>query len=344
MRTGPISRKDPAWLTYSLLLSAAVHLSAAAPFPAAAQPVEKVYRIGFISAGVATAFKHRMDAFRNGLRSLGYVDGKNVVIVERYGEGRSDLVPKLAAALVRLRPDVIVTHGGAPAIAADREAKRTGRPIPIVFAVDANPVARGAVASLAKPGGNITGLTDSHADLVAKRLEVFEEIVPSIRRVAVLMNPDRRTHVLQLKALRSAAHALGLTILPVSFQKPSDFDRVVADIERKRADALMHLGYALMASHRKKFADLGIEDQLPTLGTISPSAEAGFLASYGTSLRAMYRRAATYVDKILKGAKPADLPVEQPTRFYLTVNAKTAKAIGITIPRAVLLRADEVIE
>jgi putative ABC transport system substrate-binding protein len=310
---------------------------------AAAQQAGKVYRIGFLTAASPVkAFKARMAAFRQGLRELGYVEGKNILIEERYGKHQPERMPELAAELVRFKADVIVTHGGRWARLADRVAKKAGRTIPMVFAVDANPVGRGIVASLARPGGNITGLSDSHTDLVPKRLEFLKQVVPSASRVAVLWDPRRGA--LQLKALQAVAPALGVTLLPIKFANSEDVEPAFAAIRRERPDALNVLGYPLIATYRTRIADFALENRLPAISTAERAAIAGFLMSYGVNFLDMYRRAATYVDRILKGAKPADLPVEQPTRFYLNLNLKTAKALGITFPQSVLLRADKVIE
>ena len=222
----------------------------------------------------------------------------------------------------------------------DRAAKKAGRTIPLVFAVDADPVGRGIVASLARPGGNITGLSDSHSDLVPKRLELLKEVIPSISRVAVFWGVDYS----QVESLQAVAPAMGVTILPVKLLAPPDLNRAFTVLRKERPDALNVLGYPSTGRFRKQIAAFALKNRLPTIGTSERMAVAGFLMSYGVNFLDMYRRAATFVDKILKGAKPAELPVEQPTRFYLNVNLKTAKAFGITIPRAILLRADGVIE
>ncbi len=307
-----------------------------------AQQTGRVYRIGYLTwGGSVEPFKPRLNALRQGLQALGYVDGKNLVIDERYGEGRRDRLPTLAMELVRLKPDVIVTHGGSSAQAADRAAKKAGRTIPIVFAVTASPLR--VVASLSRPGGNITGLSDSHSDLVPKRLELFKKVVPSASRVAVLLSPDSRLGASQFKSLQAVAPTLGVTLLPVAFSKPGDFDHALAVIQRERPDAVNVLGYSLVAAYRRQIVEFLLKNRLPSVHANHSWVVAGGLMSYGTSLLDLYRRSATYVDKILKGAKPADLPVEQPTRFYLTLNLKTAKALGITFPPELLYRADKVI-
>ena len=324
-----------------ILLTTFAFLAAAQPVTA--QQTGKVYRIGFLTAGSPVkTFKARMAAFRQGLRELGYVEGKNNVIEERYGKGRFEKMPELAEELVRFKADVIVTHGGRWGKVVDRAAKKAGRTIPVVFAVDADPVGRGIVASLARPGGNITGLSDSHGDLVPKRLELLKEVVPSISRVAVLWDPRRGA--LQLQALQAVAPRLGVTLLPILFANPEDVEPAFATIRRERPDALNVFGYPLIATYRTRIADFALKNRLPAISTAERSAKVGFLMSYGVNFLDMYRRTATFVDKIFKGAKPADLPVELPTRFYLNINLKTAKALGITFPPSILLRADKVIE
>ncbi len=315
-----------------------------AGYPAAAQPADKVYRIGFLSAGSVEAFKPRMAAFRQGLRELGYSEGKNIVIEERYAAGRRKRLPDLAAELVGLDVDVMVTNGGTATRMADRATRRVDRAIPVVFALAPDPIGGGLVASLARPGGNVTGLSLSHDILVAKRLELLKEVVPGASRVAVLMNSNLRGHVLRLEQLRPAESRLGLTILPVEFKEPGALERAFAALKQERPDALMHFGLSEIATYQRQIAAFALENRLPSIFTIARSVELGGLMSYAASLLDLYRRAATYVDKILKGAKPADMPVELPTRFYLTVNLKTAKALVITFPPSILLRATEVIE
>ncbi len=310
------------------------------PIGVAAQPPEGMHRIGFLAASSADVYRVRLAAFRQGLKDLGYAEGKNLIIEERYGEGLRERVPALAAELVRLNMDVIVTHGGRWAVVADRAAKKAGKTIPMVFAVDADPVGRGIVASLARPGGNITGLSDSHSDLVPKRLELLKEVLPSLSRVAVIWGIDYS----QVESLQAVAPALRVTMLPVKLLEPRDLNRAFTVLRKERPDAINVLGYPTTGRFRKQIAEFALKNRLPTIGTSARMAAAGFLMSYGVSFLDMYRRTASYVDKILNGARPADLPVEQPTRFYLTVNLKTAKALGITVPRSILLRADRVIE
>ena len=309
--------------------------------PAEAQQSSKVHRIGYLSAGSAKAFKDWVDSFRQGLRELGYVEGKNIVIAERYAAGRRKRLPELAAELVRLGVDVIVAHCGA--LDADRAAKKAGRTIPIVFAVSADPIGAGYVASLARPGGNITGLSDAHSDLVPKRLQLLKQVVPSASRVAVLFDPTSPT-ARQLKALQTAAPSLDMTILPFGVKVPGDFDRTIAAMRTERPGALVIIGTTIMASNLGRVAEFALKNRLPAIFTIVKFPKVGGLMSYGTNFNHIYRRAAHYVDKILRGAKPADLPVEQPTKFDFVLNLKTAKALGITFPPSILLRATKVIE
>jgi len=317
----------------------------AGPLPTKAQQAGEVYRVGFLTTGSPVrSFKLRMAAFRQGLKKLGYVEGKNVVIEERYAKGRKERLPVLASELFRLKVDVFVVHSSAPAWAVERAAKKAGRTIPIVFAVSGAPVEEGLVASLARPGGNITGLSDSHSDLGPKRLEFLKEIAPSASRIAVLWNPNARSNHIKLKALQVVAPALGLTLVPLKFGSREDLDLAFAAIRKERPDALNVLGHALVPTHRRRIAEFALKNRLPAISSNERSAMAGLLITYGVNFLDMYYRAATFVDKILKGAKPADIPVEQPTRFYLTINLKTAKQLGITIPPEILYQATKVIK
>jgi ABC-type uncharacterized transport system substrate-binding protein len=315
----------------------------AGPFVAEAQPAGKVQRIGYLSLQRAEGDKSWVAAFRQGLRELGYVEGQNVVIEQRHAAGRSDRLPELASELVRLKVDVLVVYGLGALIEAGWKAPGT---LPIVFTVDADPVGRGLVASLARPGGNVTGLSDSHADLVPKRLELLKEVVPSVVRVGVLLNPASPIAAPQLKTAQAAAPTLGLMVLPVEVKGRGrdDMDRAFATMGKERLGGLVVLGDPTIAIHRNRIAELAVKSQLPAISTVRESAEAGLLMAYGTNFHELWRRTATYVDKILKGAKPGDLPVEQPTRFDLVINLKTAKALGLTIPPSLLLRADHTIE
>jgi putative ABC transport system substrate-binding protein len=284
----------------------------------------------------------RTEAFRQGLRELGYVEGKTIVIEWRSAEGQLERLPSLAAELVRLRVDVIVTAGPLPT----RPAKAATVTIPIVITNDNDPVANGFVASLARPGGNITGLSTLSPEIYGKQLELLKEIVPRLSRVAVLGDSAEPGHAQALRETERAARTLRVQLQYLDVHGPSDIETAFRAARAGRADAVLTLTSAVLRSHRKQVVDLAATSQLPVMyfSTSPGFAAGGGLMSYGASLTDMDRRAATFVDKILKGAKPADLPVEQPTRFEFIINLKTAKALGLTIPPSVLARADEVIE
>jgi len=287
---------------------------------------------------------HVHEAFRQGLRDLGYVEGRNVVIEYRDAEGKLERLPALAAELVALKVDVIVTGGGTPTALAAKQATRT---VPIVFIAVGDPVTSGLVTSLARPGGNVTGLTSLAPELVGKWLELLTQAVPGVSRVAFLWQPGvigERTEKDMLKAADVAARALGVRLQFVEARGPADIDRAFSDMTRTRAGALTVLPYAMFNSERRRLVDLAAKNRLPTVYSFREYVDAGGLMAYGPNLADLIRRAATYVDKILKGAKPADLPVEQPTKFELVINLKTAKALGLTIPPSLLGRADEVIQ
>jgi putative ABC transport system substrate-binding protein len=314
----------------------------AAPLAANAQEAGKVWRIGLLSADSIELDKPYRAAFQEGLRELQYVEGRNVVIEQRHADGRREQFPALAAELVRSKIDVLVVHGFPEAV---RAAEQASSAIPIIFVANPDPIVSGIVASLARPGGRVTGLSDMHSDLAAKRLELLKGAVPSLSRVAVLhtASPIARR---ALKDTQTAASALGLTVVPVEIGSSAglaDIDGVFATIRRERAEALNVL-FAAAGIHQKRVADLAVKRGVLTVGTSRRSAESGYLMSYGANFPELYRRAATYVDKIFRGTKPADLPVEQPTKFELVINLKTAKALGLTIPPAMLGRADEVIQ
>jgi putative ABC transport system substrate-binding protein len=306
---------------------------------ALAQPRAKISRIGFLSPHTAQFDAAWRAGLRLGLRDLGYVEGANMVIEERHANGTIDKLPRLAEELARANVDVFVTHGEA-AIRAARTAAPTA---PIVMCPNADPVRAGFVASLARPGGNITGLSDSHGDLVAKRLQLLKEVIPSVSRVAVLLDPSSRNQLVQWKELQLAASALRLTMIPIEIRSPDDIDRGFAMMRRERIEAVSVLGGAAQAQLRH-VAELAAKNGLPTVATNARAAEQGLLISYGADFTDLYRRAATYVDKILKGAKPAELPIEQPVKFEITVNRGTAKALGLTVPASVLTRVDRVID
>jgi len=318
---------------------AVIVLSILAAAPAtAAQPPGKPYRIGLLGAISAAAYAPFIDAFRQGLRDLGYVEGKNIVVEYRWAEERYERLPDLAAELVRLKVDVIVTHGP-PAIRAAKEATKT---IPIVMALVGDAVATGLVASLARPGGNITGSSFFLPELSAKRLELLKEAVPGITRVAVFVNPANPTFPPALNAMELTARSSGVELQQVQAHAANEFEGAFAAMARRQAHALVVIEDALFSAHARRIAELAAKGRLPTIG-FTEYAEAGGLMSYGVNRFDLWRRAAVFVDKILKGAKPADLPVEQPTRFEMVINMKTAKALGLTIPPSVLIRADQVI-
>ena len=312
----------------------------AVPLAAEAQAPAKVPRIGFLSARPPTDNPYFIESFRQGLRELGYVEGQNIAIEYRFAEGRPERLLALAAELVLLKVDVIVT-GGPPAPEAAKQATGT---IPIVFAVAADPVAAGLVASLARPGGNVTGLASISGEVVGKELELLKDAAPKVSRVAVLQNPSNDSHPHTLREVEGAARILGLQLHIVRARTPNEIEAAFTAMRSQRAGGVLVLRDPLFLTQRTKIAALAAKSRLPAVYGFREEAEAGGLMAYGASVPLMYRRAATYVDKILKGAKPADLPVEQPTKFELVINLKTAKALGLTIPPSLLQRADEVIQ
>ena len=312
----------------------------AAPLAARAQQAAKVPRIGYLQGSVAT-LPHLREAFRQGLRDLGYVEGRNIVVEYREAEGHAERFPALAADLVALKVDVIMVTN-TPGALALKQATRT---IPIVF-TSADPVASGLVTSLARPGGNLTGLSGLSPELAGKCLELLKQAVPGVTRVAALWSrgygepTDKNT----LKEADVAARALGVQLQVVEARGPEDFDRAFADMSRARAGSLIVFGSNILIVERRRVVELAAKNRLPAVYQFREFVEAGGLMSYGSNFPDQVRRAATYVDKILKGAKPGDLPVEQPTKFEPVVNLKTAKALGLTVPQSVLARADEVIQ
>ncbi len=316
----------------------------AGPLSADAQQPGKVYRIGMlgISPEVPTT-RPLLDAFRQGLRDLGYVDGKNIVIEYRWAQGRVERFPELAAELARLKVDVIVA-GPTPAGLA---AKHVTTTIPIVVVVMADPVRDGLVQSLARPGGNVTGLTFLAPELVPKRLQLLKEAIPGVSRVAAFWHPGvygERTMRDMVNETEVAARTLGVQLQFLEARSPNDFDRAFSAMTRERADALIVLPSPMLYGEHKRIVDLAAKHRLPAIYPFREAVDAGGLMAYGANILDLFRRAATFVDKILKGAKPADLPVEQPTKFELVINLKTANALGLTIPQSVLIRADEVIQ
>ena len=303
-----------------------------------AQQPKTMPRIGLLASG--QGFGSAGEALRRGLRELGWVEGQNVAIEYRYGEGKLDRLPELAAELARLKVAVIVADGD-PVI---RAAKQATRNIPVVFIAVGDPVREGLVASLARPGGNITGLTSISEELSGKRLELLKEAFPKVSRVAVLWNPNNASNVLELREMEGAARALGLKLRSLEVRGPDDFQGAFAGAAKDRAHALIVVRDPLIDSRHFQILDFAVGNRLPSMHGETQFVEAGGLMSYGPSRVDLFRRAATYVDKILKGTKPADLPVEQPMKFELVINLKAAKAIGVTVPQSVLFRADKVIK
>lgn len=313
----------------------------AAPVASFAQQAKKVPRIGYLGGISPSANSARIDSFREGLRELGYVEGKNIVIEWRHAEGKIDRLPALAAELVRLKVDIIVT-GGPPATRSAKEATVT---IPIVMTQDTDPVGNGFVASLARPGGNITGLATLAPELSGKRLELLKEVVPRLSRVAVFGTSTTPGNAQSLREVELAAGAFGVKLQYLDVLSPKDIETAFRAASKGRADAvLMLVGGTIVAAHRTQIVDRAVKSRLPVIYSGRALVEAGGLMTYGVNLNDLDRRAATYVDKILKGRKPADLPVEQPTTFEFIINLKAAKQIGLTIPPNVLARADKVIQ
>ncbi len=312
------------------------------PLGGSAQQAAKIARIGYLTGNLA-ANPHTREAFLQGLRDLGYIEDRNLEIEYRDVEGKYERLPALAAELVALKVDVILAAGTPQPLAA----KQATRTIPIVFAGAADPVGSGLVTSLARPGGNVTGLSLLSPELVGKCLELLKQAVPGVSRVAVLWQPGgsgERTEKDMLKGAEVAGRALGVRLQFVEARGPADFDRAFSDMTRARAGALTVLASNMILGERRRLANLAAKNRLAAVYPLREFVDAGGLMAYGPDLVDVFRRAATYVDKILKGAKPADLPVEQPTRFELVINLKTAKALGLQIPPTLLTRADEVIE
>jgi ABC-type uncharacterized transport system substrate-binding protein len=312
-----------------------------APLGAEGQQTGKLHRIGFLFYG-APGPSAEADAFRQGLQELGYVEGQHFAIEYRFASGQVERLPELATELARLKVDVIVA-GSTPAAMASKGATST---IPIVFAIVANPVGAGLITSFARPGGNITGLSSISAELGGKRLELLKEVTPKASRLAVLYNPADRSNVLVLKELQGSAPALGLTVHPFEVRAPGEFGGAFAAMTRERDHALFVMAGVLTLEHqnRKALVDLATKSRIPAMWGHRQFVDAGGLMSYAVNPYDQLRRAAFYVDRILKGAKPGDLPVEQPTRYELVINLTAAKALGLTIPQSVLGRADQIIE
>ena len=306
-----------------------------------AQPAGKVPRIGYLVQNSVETGRNLLAAFREGLRERGWVEGQSIVIEARYADGRLDVLSALAAELVALNVDVIVTGSSG----ASWAAKNATRTIPIVMAASADALGEGLVASLAHPGGNITGMTFlAGPEIAGKQLQLLKELVPAASRVAVLTNPANRSHAAFIKELKVAAHGIGAQLQVLEVQTPDRFDGAFAAMTKERATALLVVTDSLFFGQRRRLVDLAAKAMLPALYSQREFVDDGGLVSYGPSLPDMFRRAATDVDKILKGAKPGDIPIEQPTRFELVINLKTAKALRMMVPQPLLLRADEVIQ
>ena len=329
-----VLRRTVAWLP-----AAVVVLLVAAPLIPAAQPAAKVARIGVLTLSTATWTRHA-EGFRQGLREQGYVEGQNVVIEYRDAAGREDRLPALAGELVRLRVDVIVTQSNVAALAA----KHATQTIPIVMAIAGDPVKAGLVGSLARPGGNVTGLTLMQTELSGKRLALLKEVAPNISLVAVIWNPTDPPAVESLRETEAAARSLGLKLHAIEARSPTELDVAFKAVAAVRPNAFFTLPGGMFQANVPRIIDFAAKRGLPGVFPNREFAEAGGLVSYAPSLGAHWRHAAVFVGKILKGARPADIPIEQPTTFELVINLKTAKALGLTIPAAVLARADQVIE
>jgi putative ABC transport system substrate-binding protein len=327
--------QNPKWVGLFAIVFAFVGLAGVVE----AQQPAKVPRIGYLSASSASGNLPRVEAFRQGLRDLGYIEGQNIVLDYRFGEGKENRLPDLAADLVRLKVDVIITPGTGP-VSAAKQATRT---IPIVMMNAADPVGDGFVSSLARPGGNITGLTNIAPELSGKRLELLKEAVPRASRIAVLWNPVIQQRIIEFKEAQAAARALGLQLQSVEARAANDLEPAFSAMTEGRANAFIVLGDAMFNANRPRILDLAAKSRLPAMYNEEEYVLAGGLMVYAPSTNDLSRRAAMYVDKILKGAKPADLPVEQPMKFELVINLKAAKQIGLAIPPNVLARADRVI-
>jgi putative ABC transport system substrate-binding protein len=311
----------------------------AGPLCVGAQPAGKVYRIGFVWDS-PTVWPHALEAFRQGLRELRWVEGHNITIEYRWAEGRFDRLPSLMAELIHLKVDLIV----APTSIYTGAAKRATSTIPIVFVSHADPIGSGHVVSLARPGTNATGLTIIMSETMAKSLELLKDAIPGLTRVAVIWDPATPSHVPGLKAVESVSRRLDLSLQTLAVRSAAELDSAFSAITRERAGAVLVLSTPLYMGESKRLAELALTHKLPTMFGPREHVEAGGLLSYGPDRADLYRRAAVYVDKILKGANPAELPVQQATKFELVINLKTAKALGLTIPQSVLLRAAEVIQ
>ena len=310
-----------------------------APLAADAQPSARIHRIGVLGTASASAFATPIQAFRQALHEQGWIEGQNIALEYRWAEGKTERLPDLAAELVQLKVNAIVTLS-TPAAFAAQQASST---VPIVMALASDPVGSGLITSLGRPGGNITGLSLLATELSGKQLQLLKEAVPKAIRMAVLWNSTNQGMTLRFRQTQDAAQALGLRLQAVGVATHEGFESAFATITRERPDALLVMADSVTNSNRNRIIEFAATSRLPTMYEVREFVDAGGLMAYGVSLADMLRRTAIYVGKILKGAKPADLPVEQPTRFELVINLKTAKALGLTIPQSVLIRADEVI-
>ena len=313
---------------------------AAWPLAARAQQPAKIPRIGFLGNSTATMEANLIGPLRDGLRELGYEEGRNVIIEFRWANGKYDQFPALVAELLAAKVDVIIT-AGTPATLAIKKATST---VPLVFIAVGDPVGTGVVPNLGRPGGNITGLSSIAPDLEGKRLELLREVVPKLSHVAFFLNPANAFHTASMRQARVAAQSLGIKLQPMEVNKSEQLDGAFASIVKEKPDALLILADRIFLHNRKRMMEFAIQQRLPSVNAYRELVEAGGLISYGPSYEDMHRRAAVYVDKILKGTKPADLPIEQPTKFTLLINLKTAKTLGLTVPPTLVARADELIE
>ena len=320
-------------------------IGGAAAWPLAAraqQPAGRVYRVGYLSIGAREQTLYATKAFEEGLRSLGYRIGENVVIEYRFANAEIERLPALAADLVGIGVDIIIAAGGNPATDAAMKATTI---IPIVMTTVVDPVSAGIVASLARPGGNVTGLAvDAGGEILGKRFELLKETLPNLSRLGILFNPDVAVNRSRLTSMAEPARVLGLTLVPVEARGLNALEQAFAIMVKERAQAFVVQGDSVMFNYRGQIAEMALRNRLPAASVQRELAEAGFFLSYGADLRDLYRRSAFFVDRIFRGAKPADLPVEQPTKYELVINLKTAKALGIIVPPTLLTRADEVIE
>ena len=323
-----------------LMVSVAL-LMLATPFLADSQPAQKTFRVGFLGAGGRTPDGGPPGPLREGLKALGYVEGQNIVYEVRFAEARMERLPGLAAELVRLKVDVLVVQGGPAAVVA----KETTSTIPIVIAVPAgDAVATGLIASLARPGGNITGWTDESVQLSGKRMELLKEAVPKATRIAVLWNTNDQGMTLRSREIEKAARILRVDVQALGLRGPDDFDAAFSTMTRQRPDAIFLVADPLTTMNRKRFIEFAATQRIPAMYEFDFIVRDGGLMSYGPNQQESYRQAAFYIDRILKGAKPADLPAQQPTRYTFAVNLKTAATLGLTIPPSLLLRTDEVVQ